>query len=179
MKHKKKIIVSAVLVGALAVAGIGYAFWTTGGAGTGSGSTGTTTDNLVIHGTSTPALTPGNSATVSFTADNPSAFPQSISNIHLVSVEAYDTAAHATAGGPTGLVALCGGANSGVVDNTGPGSDFWMVDVAVNPSTDGHLAANAVGQVLTTTGTLHMNDLSAQNQDTCKGTFLRLDLTSS
>ena len=174
---KKKAI--AASIAALAVVGgsIGaYAYWTTTGSGSGSGTVGTN-QAVTISATSTPSLVPNGTATVSFTVTNPAAFPQQVSTIHLNGVTAYDTAANATAGGATGLIGTCGGSNTGSATTTS-GPDFWMVDVTV-PLADGHIAASATNQALTTTGTLRMNDLLSQNQDSCKSAFLRLSLSST
>src|SRR3954469_24716723 len=62
-----------------------YAYFTTTGSGTGSGTTGTNSA-LTLHATSTPSLYPGSSATVTFTADNPSSGHQYVTTVHLGSV---------------------------------------------------------------------------------------------
>jgi hypothetical protein len=163
---KKKL---AALAAVVAVGGgTAYAFWTTSGTGSGTASAGTSSA-ITIAGTSASTLYPGTTSTVSFTAANPGTGNQSISTIHLVSVQAYPTANDRTAA--TNVITACGGV-------AGAGHDFAMPDVTVNPATDGDIAHGATAQALTATGTLTMNDLST-NQDTCKGAFLALTLTSS
>jgi hypothetical protein len=162
---KSKRAIAVTVVGALAVIGTGigaFAYWTSGGAGTGSATGGTSVNDLQVTGTATVALTPGNSSPVTFVAGNPEAFPQTISTIHLVKVD-----------GVTG----CGGLNTSAATTTS-GADFWMVDVPV-PTTDGQIAAGATGQGLVTGGTLHMNNLTTQSQDACKTAILTLHFTTS
>jgi hypothetical protein len=156
-------------VAAMATVGA-YAYWTTSGSGTGTATVGTDADNLVLHGLVTDLMYPGGPGrTVSFTVDNPSNFNQSVSNIHLVDVDAYASAADRT--NEVNELAGCGGPNSAT-------SDFQMADVPVAPATDGDIQPNASGQALTATGTLFMNNLDS-NQDACKDAFLTLNLTSS
>jgi hypothetical protein len=165
--NKKKL---AALAAVVAVGGgtAAYAYWTTTGTGSGTASAGTSSA-VTVAGTSASTLYPGTTSTVSFTAGNPGTANQSISSIHLVSVQAYPTSADRTAG--TNVITACGGV-------AGAGHDFAMPDVTVNPATDGNIAAGATAQTLTATGTLTMNNLST-NQDTCKSAFLALTLTSS
>jgi hypothetical protein len=178
ISSKSKVIVSAVAGLTLGVSGVAYAFWTTSGTGSGTGSTGTDA-GVVVTGTAATALTPATSSSVTFTVKNNSATsPQQLSSIHLVSVAAYDTAANRDAHGATGLIASCGGANAGVSETADGSSDFWMADVTV-PVADGAIAANATAQALTSTGTLTMNNLTTENQDSCKSAFLYLTYTSS
>jgi hypothetical protein len=145
-----------------------YAYWTTGGTGSGTAAAGTSSA-ITVTGTSASTLYPGTTSTVSFTAANPGTTDQSISTIHLVSVQAYPTANDRTAG--TNVITGCGGV-------AGAGHDFAMPDVTVNPTTDGNIAHGATAQALTATGTLTMNNLGT-NQDSCKNAFLALTLTSS
>ena len=163
---KRTYVLLGVLSAVAAMAAVGaYAYWTTSGSGSGSATVGTDT-GVVLHGSASGLLYPaGPGRTVSFTVDNASSGNQSVSNIHLVSVDAYSDAAR------TILIAGCGGPNSA-------SSDFQMADVPVNPATDGNIAAGATGQALTAAGTLYMNNLSS-NQDACKNAFLKLNLTSS
>jgi hypothetical protein len=165
---KKRALIG--IVASLAIVAVAVAYWTTTGTGTGTGTAGTDADNVSVSGTVTGLLTPGGPGrTVSFTAANPANFNQSISNIHLVSVDAYPTATDRTDG--TNELAGCGGTNSG-------SSDFSMSDVPVTPSTDGDIAPGATAQVISASGTLSMNNLDS-NQDACKDAFLKLTFTTS
>lgn len=168
---KKTWVLVGVFAAVAAMASVGaYAYWTTSGSGTGTATVGTDADNLILHGSVTDLMYPGGpGATVAFTVDNPSDFNQSVSNIHLVDVDAYATALDRT--NETNELAECGGLNSAT-------SDFQMADVTVAPATDGDIAPNAVAQALTATGTLYMNNLDS-NQDACKNALLTLNLTSS
>ena len=181
-KFSKKTYLAA---GAAAVvvasgAGVAFAYWTSSGAGSGSGSVGTSTGTLVVTGTAATALTPTNSSTVTFKVANDAAFPQVISNIHLVGVKAYPTADDATA--KTNEITTCSAANSFASDGSNnTATSFYMHDVAVaSPATsgDGEIAAHATAQSLSETGTLTMNDLST-SQDTCKGAVLVLSFTTT
>jgi hypothetical protein len=172
LRFKKRAwVLFAAVAAVAAMASIGaYAYWTTDGTGTGTATVGTDADNLVLHGSVADLMYPGGpGATVSFEVDNPSDFNQSVSEIQLVDVDAYPTALDRT--NETNELAGCGGPNSAT-------SDFQMADVTVDPATDGDIDPNAVGQDLTTTGTLYMNNLDS-NQDACKNAFLTLNLTSS
>jgi hypothetical protein len=167
---KRAFILLAVAAVAIVAALGAYAYWTTSGSGSGTGTAGTDADNLVVTGSVAGLMYPGGPGrTVSFTVANPSNFNQSISNIHLVSVDAYPTAADRTAG--TNEIAGCGGPN-------GAAEDFQMADVPVAPATDGDIAPGATAQALTAAGTLYMNNLDS-NQDACKDAFLKLSFTTS
>ena len=110
----------------LAVAGIAYAYFTSGGTGTGSATVGST-QAVTLHGTATTTLFPGTSSTVSFTVDNPSPGTQRVGTIHLASV--------ATDAGHSGCVV----------------TDFTMPDVVANQS-----FPQGNGQAVTVSGTLTM-----------------------
>jgi hypothetical protein len=163
LKSKKGLVLLATMIVAVAAAVGAYAYFTTTGAGTGTASVGTSTA-LVLHGSAPANLYPGTSATVTFTADNPSTGHQFLNTIHLVSVVAYPTSLDRT--NNTNAIATCGGLNSAT-------SDFQMADVPVN-----HDYATGSGQAVTPTGTLVMNNLNA-SQDTCKNALLKLNLTSN
>jgi hypothetical protein len=167
---RKRVLAALSVVGILVVAVAAYAYWTTNGNGSGTGTAGTDADSIVVTGSVSGLLYPGGPGrTVSFTAANPESFNQSISSIHLVSVDAYPTAADRTAG--TNEIAGCGGVN-------GAAQDYQMSDVTVNPATDGDITPGATAQALSATGTLHMNNLDS-NQDACKDAYLKLTFTSS
>lgn len=103
-----------------------YAYFTTTGSGTGSGTTGTNSA-LTLHATTSPNLYPGSSSTVSFTVDNPSPGHQYVTTISLGSV-------------------TTDGSHSGCTM-----SDYTMPAVTVNQD-----VAPGNGQTITATGTLTM-----------------------
>ena len=125
---RKRVLVSVGAVVLLVAAGGAYAYFTTPGSGTGSGSVGTSTA-VVLHGSVTNPLYPGTSSPVTFTVDNPSTGVQRVTTIHLVSV--VPDAGHSS------CVA----------------GDFTMGDVTVGES-----VAAGSGHALTATGTLVMAD---------------------
>ena len=84
LSRKLKVALAAAVVPAL-MAGAAVAYFTTTGAGTGSGAAGTSTA-LVLHGTVADTLYPGTSSTVSFTVDNASTGHQFVNVITLASV---------------------------------------------------------------------------------------------
>lgn len=94
MSHKLKVGLGAT-VAAVAISGAAFAYFTTTGDGTGSGTTGASSA-LVIHGTAATTLYPAASSTVTFTVDNPSPGHQYVNTISLASVTT--DAAHTTAG---------------------------------------------------------------------------------
>src|SRR3954449_10482297 len=95
IKSKKGIALLAILAIA-AISAVGaYAYFTNSGAGTGSGTVGTSTA-FALHGRATPTLYPGQSSPVTLTVDNNGSGNQFLDTIHLVSVDAYPTAADRT-----------------------------------------------------------------------------------
>ncbi len=147
---KRAVAVSAA-VATMVAASIGaYAYFTTTGVGSGSGTVGTSSA-LVIHqdgitysnaGTDN-ALMPGTSATVSFTVDNPSSANQQLGTISVSSITT--DVAHAgcdTASNPTW---------------------FSTTTDVVN-----HDYAPGNGQAVAGTITVSFNDLGV-SQDVCKG----------
>lgn len=82
--NKRTAVVLAV-VGALAVAGGAYAFFTSGGTGTGSGSVGSASA-FTITGAATNPLFPGTSSPVNITINNPGTGAQFVNTVHLASV---------------------------------------------------------------------------------------------
>lgn len=145
---RRKLVLVAGLVVTLALGGIAFAFWTTTGAGTGSGTVGTSTA-LVLHGTAPTLLYPGTSSVVNFTVDNSNTGAQTVTTIHLDSVST--DAAHSTC----------------------VTTDFTMPDVASGQN----FAGSTNGQAVTATGTLTMAN-TLLNQDACKNAPLTLHLSS-
>ena len=164
-KHSKKL--TAVIAGtaaAVAVSGVAYAYFTTTGAGDGSGTVGSSTA-LVLHqssivysnASSDNALVPGTSGSVTFTVDNPSSGHQYLDKIHLASWESDKAGCNkSTDANPTAETAW-----------------ITMPDVSVAKDYD---AGN--GQAVTPKGTVTFNNV-ASSQDACKGAAITLHFTSN
>jgi hypothetical protein len=181
IKSKKALVLLGVLVVAVVAAVGAYAYFTSGGSGTGSASVGTAADNLVVTGTpDSTALTPGGTGSViSFSVHNPAGFSQAVSNIHLSGVVACNQALSAGNTCASGHeIAGCGTFSDGALPNDSS-ADFYMADVTVDPSSTGDGNIPATGTTaLSEFGTLVMND-TGLNQDACKTAHLALSFTSS
>ena len=140
--------------GALAVAGIAFAYFTSSGSGTGTATAGSSSA-VTLHATVGSNLYPGTSSPVSFTVDNPSSGSQRVGTITLSSITA-------DAGHLTCSTAIGGG-----------NPDFSMPAVTVN-----QVFATGSGLSVTPTGTLTMNETGV-NQDACQGATLTLHLTNN
>jgi hypothetical protein len=166
---RRRTLVTLGAVGALAVAGIAYAYFTGSGSGTGTATVGTSA-GLTLHGTTSSSLYPGSSTAVSFTVDNPNSGKAEVGTIHLQSIVACNTAFSGGACPSGHEVSTCESVETGATD--GNTANFWMPDVAVNTE-----VSSGNGQTITPQGTLTMNDL-ASSQDSCKGVNLLLNLSS-
>jgi hypothetical protein len=80
---KKRFAVLGVIA-VLAVAGAAVAFWTTTGAGEGSGKVKSGNGTLVLHGSISNELTPGSTSPVTFTADNSNSSSLQVGTVHAV-----------------------------------------------------------------------------------------------
>lgn len=152
--NKKHALVAFGCVGALAVAGVALAYFTSSGSGTGTATVGSSSA-ITLHATVTSNLYPGTSSPVSFTIDNPSQGSERVGTITLASITP-------DAGHPTCSTTIGGG-----------NPDFSMAAVAVN-----HTFGPGEGQSVTPTGTLTMNETGV-NQDACQGATLTLHLTNN
>jgi hypothetical protein len=149
-KHKRVKATLAVVL-ALVVAGAAFAFWTAGGTGSGSGTVanGASVD---FSGVSVDAgLAPGGAATYNYTITNNTG-----STLKVTSVSADTTAVD--------------GLNTGCL-----ASDF-TVDSSTVPLASQSLAAS--GGTYSGTGTIHMADTSA-SQDDCKNSPITLHLKAN
>lgn len=161
---KKQKLAAAVLgAGVIAVAGggIAYAFWTTSGSGSATAAAGTDTA-VTLTGTTSGAVTPGGATgTVTFTVNNSASGPEYVTQIHLVSVQAFSDPARTTAI-PVGTAAAdC------------DTSQFSMANVPVG------VDVPTGSTQLTQQGTLVMADDPQNDQEGCKGAYLTLTLSSS
>lgn len=169
----RKRLVALSTVGVLLVAGAAIAYFTASGSGSGSATVGTSTA-LTLYGSTSGSLYPGASATVSFTADNPSGGKEQVGTIQLVSIKACTGSGSswngtACSNGGTRQTS-CEDFSTGATNDTS--KDYWMPDVAANQE-----VAAGNGKTITATGTLTMNDLST-SQDLCQGADLQLSFTS-
>lgn len=151
-KFSKKQYLAAGAAAAIVVAGGGaaYAYWTTSGSGTGTGSVATTNGTLDLHGaidTSGTVLAPGNTVPVHFTADNNSTSNLQAGTIHAV---VSTSAANCQA------------------------TWFSIPDTAENYVVD----AGQSAVPLPTDGQLTFNDSTTVDQSACKGATITLTLTS-
>jgi len=153
-KSKKRALTTLACVGALAVAGVALAYFTSSGSGTGTATVGSSSA-MTLHATVSSSLYPGTSSPVSFTVDNPSSGSQRVGTITLGSITV-------DAGHSTCSTTISGG-----------NPDFSMAAVTVN-----HTFGPGSGQSVTPTGTLTMNE-TGTNQDACQGATLTLHLTNN
>jgi hypothetical protein len=144
-----KVVVLAV--GLLMAGGAAFGWWSAGGSGTGSATTGTVT-SLTVNQTSTvTGLAPGLTAqTLSGNFDNPSAGPVYVTTV-TASISSVDKA---------------GGAPAGTCD----ASDYTLSNATMSVGAQVP-AGNAKGSW--TGATLAFND-KVTNQDACKGATVHL-----
>src|SRR4051794_659316 len=150
---KKRTLIGGA-IGALVVAAVAVAYFTTTGSGSGNATAGSSSA-VTLHGSIASALYPGTSSSVTFTVDNPSSGDQRVGTISVQSIT--PDAGHSTCSTTT----------------SGGNPDFTMPNVTVNQT---YPSGN--GQAVTPTGTLTMNDTGV-NQDACQGATLTLHLTSN
>ena len=148
---RKKRIAAIGLVGVVIAGGGGaaYAYWTSGGDGSGTAATGTSTDFAVAMQPSTGAvMTPGNGTqTAHFSVTNTSAGAQTLSQV-VVSVANAD-------GSPWTAVPGCSAADYAVAPVVYTGGVVMPDDIAA-------------GDVVTGTAAVTMNNLGT-DQNACKG----------
>ena len=146
---KRGVAISAAVTTMLAASIGAYAYFTTTGAGSGSGTVGSS-KALVIHQagitySNAPenTLMPGTSATVTFTVDNPSSANQQLGTISVSSI---------------------------TTDAGHPGCDTATNPTWFSTTTDAvdHDYAPGPGQAVTGSITVTFNDLNV-SQDACKG----------
>jgi hypothetical protein len=151
--NKKIVAVMALTVALLGAGGAAFAYWTAGGAGTGSATSGTGSIALTVNQTTVLAgMQPGDTAqTVSGTFGNTNTSP-----VYVTSVTAS-----------IGAVTKAGGAPAGTCDAT----DFTLAS-AVMPV--GHEVAVGNPVDAWTGATIKFNNKAATNQDACKGATVAL-----
>lgn len=148
---RKKIV--ALAVGTLTLGlGVGaWAYWSTTGSGSGTASVGSSNGTVTLHASvAGPAIVPGESRAVSFTADNGGTTDLRVGTVHLASIDVDN--AHSSCD----------------VD------DFSMADVVSNTT----VAHGDTGATISGTGSLVYANSTA-SQDACKGATLTLNVTSN
>src|SRR4051812_42280480 len=150
----KRILAIGLPLVVIAGTGIGYAFWTTTGGGTGS-ATSADAAAVVLSGTA-PGVAPGQDATVTIKATNSN--PYAV-NLNTITAALTDSAQATCAGAPGG----------GTVD-VSVGTPVFTAPVSV--------PANQVTPVTVGTVTVHMTN-AAYNQNGCKNTTFGLTFGAS
>jgi hypothetical protein len=171
MLKKRRVIAALTVVGALALAGGAFAYFTSSGTGTGSVSVGSAGAWSLTSGTATgPALAPdpavggANVESIPYTVKNTGSGSESLSQV-VVSVLTGTGAAWSS---QTQTAPPCTAADFSV-DGAAPGS----------PAVDTHLAGDlASGQSKTGTVTVELID-NGQNQNNCEGVSVPLYFSAS
>lgn len=160
---KHKVVVAGVVAATLGASGVAYAYWTTGGSGTGAAATAAGADNqLSVSGDVKNAMFPGDTAqTVTAVVTN-----NGSANYKVQTLKAYLTidATHATAG--------CTSADYKLNDAAAPGTSGTAADLSVT-ATD-----LAPGHTVSKEFAMQFNDL-ATNQDFCKGAVVTINYVAS
>jgi hypothetical protein len=178
--RKKRVSIPLAVVGVLAIGGIAYAFWTTTGSGTATGTTGTNTALTITQDGAVTAMTPGSDPQpVNYTIHNgaDTATPQYVTTVTITKARVSYTNA---AGAGTGITLLDHPAGMTALGCT-------TADFAVGPPDAVGLdlpggATAFTRDALTTyqgrlSGTVQMLN-TALNQDGCKNTTINLTITA-
>lgn len=151
-KKKKIALVMAALV--LGTGGAAFAYWTAGGSGTGSATTGTTQAIAAVQTSTVTAMGPGDTAqTLSGNFTNPNTGP-----VYVATVTARIASVTKAAGAPAG---------------TCDATDYTLGNETM---TVGHEVASGSGVDAWTGATLKFNN-KATAQDACKGATVNLAYT--
>ncbi len=148
-KKKKTAVVTAALM--LITGGGAFAYWTVGGSGTGSATTGTVVALTAVQTSTVTGMAPGDTAkTLSGNFTNPNAGPVYVGTL---------TAS-------IGSVTKAGGAPAGTCDST----DYTLTNATM---TVGVEVPAGTAQGAWTGATIKFNN-KASNQDACKGATVNL-----
>jgi hypothetical protein len=155
MRHftKKRVAILSVVVAAMAVSAVAFAYFTNSGSGTGSATVGTAASALITQTNTLDALYPSTSQAVNLDIKNTGSGSQFVDKVHLASITA--DAAHASCD----------------VSSSGANAAFTMADVTVGETL-------AAGATTSKSGSLAMNDTGV-SQDSCQGATLTLHFTSN
>ena len=84
-KLRKRALIGALVSALVLIGAIGaYAYWTTGGSGSGTATAGTTSNNLTITSPSVTGITPGSSTPVTVTVTNPNSYSVHVGTVSTV-----------------------------------------------------------------------------------------------
>ncbi|MCU1495313.1 MAG: hypothetical protein JWO62_3077 [Acidimicrobiaceae bacterium] len=157
LSMKKKLVAAGLAVGVtLGVGGAAFAYFTTGGSGTGTAGVGTSSDLTINQVGSISGLLPGGgSQPIEYSIDNTSTGNQDVTG---VTVAIASITAPAAVGGLT-----C----------TSP--DFTLTQPNTVP---GDIAAKTTYTSAPSGASISMND-TASNQDGCKGATVNLSFTAT
>jgi Camelysin metallo-endopeptidase len=143
-------IITAALL--LTGGGIAFAYWSAGGSGTGSATTGTTVPITANQTSSVTNMRPGDSAqTLSGTFTNTNTGPVYVTSV-VASISSVDKAV---------------GAPAGTCDAT----DYTLANATMTVNAE---VASGTGVGAWTGATIKFNDKAATNQDGCKGATVNL-----
>jgi hypothetical protein len=154
--RKRGLKVVAIAGGLVLVGGVAFAYWTQGGSGTGSATTGSTVPIHVNQTSSISGLAPGVAAkSLSGNFDNPNNGP-----VYVTSVDVEISSVNKAAGAPAGDC---------------DASDYTLSasNVAVGTEVQKGTGVGSWGGV-----TIAFNDKSDTNQDGCKGATVNLAYTA-
>lgn len=153
--HGRRVLVGAAALGLIS-GGAAFAFWTSGGSGTGSASTGDVSPLTVVQTSTITGLAPGLPAqTLSGTFTNPNSGPVYVSTV---------TASIAS-------VTKAGGAPAGTCDAT----DYTLSNAAMTVNAE----VLADDSSTWSGATIAFNNKASSNQDACKGATVNLSYTVS
>ena len=176
---KKRTVVALGAILVLALAGGAVAYFSSSGSGSGSASVGTSTA-FQIAGTSSGALYPGQSSTVTFSVTNPGGGSQQLGTISLSGIKACSAGSTWSVVnnncGTGSEVASCESSSQTASSTT---VNFSMANVVENQviPAGATYGSGGSGSLTTGTGTLTMNNLTS-SQDPCKGVSLYLEFSS-
>jgi hypothetical protein len=154
---KRGLKVAALAGGLVLVGGVAFAYWTQGGTGSGSASTGGTTPITVNQKSSIAGLAPGvGPKTLSGDFDNPNSGP-----VYVTSVTASISSVVKAAGAPAG---------------TCDATDYTLSNATMAVGAE---VPAGTAQGSWTGATLEFNNKSGVNQDACKGATVNLAYTAS
>jgi hypothetical protein len=156
-----KLAVAGVSVGTLALSGVAYAYWTTGGSGTGSGST--------AAGAANQLSVAGDVANAMFPGDNPQTVTATVTNNGTENYRVQTLSAYVT----TDKGSDCTGDNYLINGNPAPSTSGTAVDLSITAK---DLAPSGTQ---TKTFTMQFNNKAATNQDLCKSAAVTIHYIAS
>jgi hypothetical protein len=164
--RKKRVSIPLAVVAVLAVGGIAYAYWTTTGSGTATGTTGTNTALTITQDGTVTAMTPGSAAqAVNYTIANGASTPQYVTTVTIAV-----TGVTVTGSDPETAAVGCSADDFSLVQPTAVGLDLPVGDTSFT-----QVASTTYQNRLS--GTVRMLNTTA-NQDGCKNTTVHFSMTA-